>query len=141
MLANSLGGVLKKWTARSGKPDPLHLVAPPAAHALMNRVVFAVDGQQRLALPARFGGDQIARGNQTFLVGEADCFTGLHGLVRGFQPGDTDDGADYEVGIGMSGHLHRSGRAVGHFDARRSSPAFFSLSWSWFGGLGGSPSR
>ncbi len=87
----------------------MDLVAAPAAHALVDGVVLAVDGQQRLALAARFGGDQIARGDQALLVGQADGLAGFDGFVGGFQSGNADDGADHEVGVGMSGDLHRAG--------------------------------
>ena len=48
-----------------------HFFHPAAAQALVDGVVLAVDGQQRLALAARFGGDQFSGGDQAFLVGQA----------------------------------------------------------------------
>src|SRR5271157_4711346 len=50
---------IQERTAQGGKPDPLYLVAASAAHALVNGIVLAVNRQQRLALPAGFGGDQL----------------------------------------------------------------------------------
>ena len=103
---------VEKRTAGGGQPDALDFVAAAAAHALVNGVVLAVDGQQRLALAAGFGGDEIAGGDQAFLVGQADGLAGLDRFVGGFQSGDADDGADHEVGVGMGRDLHRAGRAV-----------------------------
>ena len=84
--------------------------------ALMDRVVLAVDGQQRLALAARLGRDQIAGGDQAFLVRQADGLAGFDGFVGGFQSGDAHDSADHEVGIGMGGDFHRAGRAMQDFN-------------------------
>ena len=50
----------------------------------MHCVMFAVDGQQGLALAASFGGDQLARGNQAFLVGEADSLAGTYSFIGSF---------------------------------------------------------
>ena len=69
---NSDFGVFKKRSAGRGEPDALDLFHPSAAQALVDGVVFAVDGQQRLALAARFGGDQFSGGDQAFFVGQAD---------------------------------------------------------------------
>ncbi len=78
----------------------------------MNRVVFAVDGQQRFALPAGFGGDQVACGYETFLVRQSDGLAGFDRFVSGFQSGDTYDGADHEIGVGMGRDPYRSSRSV-----------------------------
>ena len=82
----------------------------------MNRVVLAVDGQQRLALLAGFRGDQFSGSDKTFFIGETYNLTGLHGFVGCLQPRHTDDGADYEVNFGMGRYANRPGRAVNHFD-------------------------
>jgi len=68
----------------------------------MDRVVLAIDGEERLALTACFGGNEIPRRDQTFLIGESDCFAGFDTLLGRFQSGDADNGADDEVGVGMS---------------------------------------
>ncbi len=69
----------------------------------MDGVVFAINGEKRLALAAGFGGDEFSGGDQAFFVGQADGFAGPDGFVGGFESGDADDGADYEIGVGMSG--------------------------------------
>ena len=78
----------------------------------MDGVVFAVDGQERLALAARLGGDELSGGDQAFFVGEADGFSGANGFVGGFESGDADDGGDYEIGVGMGGDADGAGGAV-----------------------------
>ena len=99
---------MKKWTTGGGQPDAMDLVATPATHALVDGVVLAVDRQERLALAARFGGDEIAGGDQALLVGEADGLAGFDGFIGGFESGDADDGGDDEVGVGMGGDLDRA---------------------------------
>ena len=51
MEANSDAGVLQERAAGSREPDALDFLHAAAAHALVDGVVFAVDGQQR-DLPA-----------------------------------------------------------------------------------------
>ena len=135
-LGELAGGSVQKRATRSGQPNPLHFVAATAAHSLVNRIVFAVDGQQRLALSAGLGRDQVAGGDQTFLVGQADRLAGLDRFVSGLESGDTDDGADHKIGVGMSRDPDRSSRPVHHFDrASQSSLVQFVLNLA--GGVGG----
>jgi hypothetical protein len=84
---------------------------------LVDGVVLAVDGEKRLALAARLGGDELSGGDQAFFVGEADGLSGAHGFVGGFESSDTDDGRDYEIGVGMGGNADSAGGAVDYFDA------------------------
>ena len=65
---------VKERSAGSGQPDALDFFHPAATQALVDGIVLAVDGQQRLALAAGLGGDQFSGGDQAFLVGQADCF-------------------------------------------------------------------
>ncbi len=69
-------------------------------------------GSSGLALLAGFGGDQIAGGNEAFLVRQADGLAGFDRFIRGFQSGNADDGADHEISVGMGGDLYRPSRSV-----------------------------
>ena len=89
---------------------------PSAAQALVDGIVFAVDRQQRFALAAGFGGDQFARRDQAFLVGQPNGLAGLDGFVSGFESGHADNGADHKINVGMSSHIDGSGGAVYDFD-------------------------
>src|SRR3984957_18966041 len=80
------GSVEKRATGGS-EPDPFYLFHSPATQALVNGVVFAIDGQQWLALLASLGGDQLAGGYKTFFIGHADGLTGFYGFVGGFESG------------------------------------------------------
>src|SRR5208282_96349 len=101
-----LGGVQKRTTG-GGQPDALDLVDlvidSASAQALVDSVMFAVDGEQRLALPARLGCDEFAGYDETFFIGEAYGLAGAHGFVSRLQAGDADDGADYEIDFGVGG--------------------------------------
>src|SRR5579863_87892 len=92
----------QKRPAGSRQPDALDFLHAPATQALMHRVVLAVDRQQRLALLTRLGSDQLSGGDQAFLVGEANNLAGANRLVSGLEPGDSDDGADHKIDLGMS---------------------------------------
>src|SRR3954465_7885799 len=100
------GGSLKKRAARGSEPHGADFRDPSAAHALVNGVVLAVDRQQWLALLARFRGDELASGDQTFFIRQANGLPGLHGFVGGFESGNADDGADDEVDVRMRGHAN-----------------------------------
>ena len=63
-----------------------------------------------------FGGDELSGGDQAFFVGQAHALAGADGFVGGFEAGDADDGADYEIGFGMGGYFYGSGGAVDDFD-------------------------
>ncbi len=75
---------MQKWATGGGQPDPLNFFHASATQALMDGVVFTVDGQQRLALAAGFGGDQFSGGNQALFVRKADGLAGAYGFVGGF---------------------------------------------------------
>ena len=51
-----------------------HFIAPAPAHALMHRIVLAVDGQQWLILATSLGSNQIARCDKALFVGQTDGF-------------------------------------------------------------------
>ena len=102
--------------AGGGKPDMLHFFHPSTAHALMDSVMFAVDGKQRFRLLAGFGGDELSGGDQTFFVGEPEGLAGFHRFVGGFQAGDADDRTHDKIHFRVSGNPHGSSGAVDHFD-------------------------
>ena len=116
MLAKASRGV-----CRNGPPEAVSQTRctssrrPPRMHWWMALCSLSM-GSRRLALAARFGGDEVAGGDHAFLVGEADGLAGLDGLVGGFESGDADDGADHEVGVRMRRDFHGAGRAVEDFD-------------------------
>ncbi len=111
---------VKKWSSGGGQPDALDLFHPSPAQALVDGIVLAVDGQQRLALAACLGGDQFSGRNQAFLVGQPDRLPGLYRFVRGFEAGDTHDRADHKINFRMSRHPDSSGLAVNDFNALHS---------------------
>lgn len=123
---------MKERASGGGEPDAGHFVDGPvcadaaAAETLVDGIVLAIDGQERLALAAGFGGDEFAGHNQTFLIGQADGFASFDGLESGFEAGDADDGADDEIDIGMGGDADGSGCAVEDFGAGQSGGAKFS---------------
>src|SRR5277367_5990327 len=87
----------------------------------MDGIVFAVDGQEGLALAPGLRSNEFARGNQTLFVRKSNCLAGAHGLVGGFESGYAHDRADYEVCFGVSGDLHGSSRAMHDCDSSYAS--------------------
>src|SRR6516225_7336882 len=107
---------IAEWPAGSRKPNAGDFVHTSTAHALVHRVVLAVDGEKRdIALP-RFGGDQFSRCDEAFLVREAERLAGANSLVRGFEPGDSDDGTDDKIDFRVSRDSDGAGCAVNDFD-------------------------
>src|SRR6185437_11895692 len=109
---------MQERAARSGKPDAPNFLHAASAKALMHRIVFAIDWQQRFALPPGFGGYEFTRRYQAFFVGQADRFTGANCFVCGFQPSHSDDCADYKIDLRMSSNLNVTGGAMGDFNFR-----------------------
>src|ERR1035437_2968733 len=109
-------GRIEKRPTRGRQPYAVNFVHAPAAQALMHRVVLAVDGEQRLALAASLGCDQLSRGDKTFLVGEPLNLARAHRFVSGLQPSHAHDGADYKVYFRMRGDTNRTRRTVSAFD-------------------------
>ena len=110
-------GRVAEGAAGRGEPDLFDFVGCAAAEALVDGVVFAVDGEEGGVVLAGGGEDEVAGGYEAFLVGEADRFAGEDGGVGGFKAGDADDGGDDEVGFGEGGDADRAGGAVDDFDA------------------------
>ena len=117
--AKSDFGVLQERAAGRGEPDAADFVHAASAEALVDGVVFGVDGEKRLALAAGLGGDELSGGDQALFVGEADGFSGADGGVGGFESGDADDGGDDEIGVGMGGDADGAGGAVDDFGGGR----------------------
>ncbi len=57
----------------------------------------------------RLGDDQLARSDQALLIGDSDGLARFDGFVGGLQSGYSNNRADDEIGVGMSGDFHRSG--------------------------------
>src|SRR6185437_4763355 len=109
-------GSVKERAARGRKPyaaDFVHLASP---QALVHGVVLAINGEKRLALAAGLRGDEFTSRNQALFVGEANGLTGFNRLVGSFEPGDTHNRANDEIGFRMCGYADRAGRSVGDFD-------------------------
>src|SRR5258708_31468422 len=79
-------GFVEKWSARRSEPYTVDFFHASAAHALVDGIVFAVDGQQRLALLAGLGGDQLAGANQTFFIGQTENLSRADRFLGGFPP-------------------------------------------------------
>src|SRR5438128_1434548 len=83
---------VQERTARSREPDAPHLVYAASTKALVHGVMLAVDRQKRLALAARFRGDQLPGCNQAFFISEPYGFTRFHSFVSCFQSSHANDG-------------------------------------------------
>ena len=121
---------------RNGPPEAVsqirsNLLHASAAQALMHGIVFAVDGQQWLALTASLGGDQLSRSHQAFFVRQPDRFASANSFVGGFESCHAYDGADHEICFRMGGDLHGSRGSVNDFDS--ASTAVFEASAKCFG--------
>ena len=110
-------GRVAKGAAGGGEPDLRTSAGVPPRMALVDGVVFGVDGEEGDVVLARGGDDELAGGYEALLVGEADGLAGADGGVGGFESGDADDGGDYEVDFGEGGDVDGAGGAVEDFDA------------------------
>ncbi len=94
--------------ARRGQDDPLQLRRPPAVQALVNRVVLAVDRQNRhTAARGRFG-DDAAGHHEHLFVGKRDGLAVLDGGQHRFQTVGAGRGAQHEVDVWMGRHGDQS---------------------------------
>src|SRR5436305_15335732 len=105
---------VQEWTTRRGQPHGGDFLETSATHALMYGVMLAVDGKQRLALPASLAGNQLSSRHQTFFVSKPNRLPRPHSLVCSFQPSYANDRANHEVGIGMSCNFDRACRSREH---------------------------
>jgi hypothetical protein len=86
----------------SGEDDAADFGVCTGAEALVDGVVFAVDGEQ---FSAGLGGSshhEFASGDEHFLVGESDGATEFNGLVGGFESNDTDGRGNDNVDVRVS---------------------------------------
>ncbi len=108
-----------KRATRGGEDQAADFGGFPAAQALVNGVVFAVDRQQR-DFAALYGGhDHFAGGDQNFFVGQRDVFAELDRFVGGGQADHADGGGDYDFGVGMGGDTIHAFRAEQNFRHRQ----------------------
>src|SRR5205807_2656085 len=70
----------------------------------MHRIVFTIDGQQRLALPAGLGRDQLSGRHQAFFVREADRLAGFDGFVRCLEFGHAESAPANRAGRTQDGN-------------------------------------
>ena len=110
-----------KWPTRSRQPDAPYFIPSAAAHALVNGVVFGVNGQQRNIPQPRFAGKDLARGDHRFLVREANRLSRLDRGISRFQSGHADDGRDDEIHFGERRNRDRPRRPPNHFGPGDSS--------------------
>src|SRR5882724_9783612 len=109
-------GSVQEWATAGSEPDFADFVDLSAAHALMHRVVLAIDRKQRLVVLARFGSDQLSSCDQTFLIGKPDALTGFHRFVGSLESRNADDGADNKIYFRMSSDFDRACSPLGDLD-------------------------
>ncbi len=90
-LRNIRGGRAQERPARRGEQHAPHAGGATAAHALKDRVVLAVDRNQRRAALAHRLHEQRAGHDQRFLVRQQDALAGARGGEAGAQAGSADD--------------------------------------------------
>ena len=103
MAAKSARGVL-----RNGPPDAvsqisLDFTVVAHAHALVNRVVLAVDGQDRDVAFAGRGSQDFPGRHHAFFVRQPDRLPGEDRGMRGFKSGYANDRGDHKIRFGMRG--------------------------------------
>jgi len=76
-----------------------------AAHALVDCVVFGVDGEEGYVVFFGGGDDEFAGGYEALFVGQADGFAGADCGVGGFEAGYSDDCGDDEVDFREGGDV------------------------------------
>jgi hypothetical protein len=118
---------MQEWAAGGGKPYAPDFLYLPASQALVDRVVFAIDREQRLALPAGFGSNDLSRGDQAFLIGQSDCFASANGLIGGLKSRYTDDCAYDEIYVWVGSHANVSGGTAADLDSPDTSTFQFRL--------------
>ncbi len=87
--------------AGGGEDDALDLVMAAAADRLVHGVVLGVDRKDLASMLPRGLGHQVARGDEDFLVRDADALAAEEGVVDGRNPGRADDRRDHGVRAGV----------------------------------------
>src|SRR5271165_4721701 len=72
-------GCLAEGTTGGREPDGFHFIVSAYAHALVDGVMFAIDGKDGDLALTGGGGQDFAGGYHAFLVGETDGLTGEDG--------------------------------------------------------------
>ena len=106
----------QKRSARGGQDDPLDLGVPAAAKRLMHGVVLGVDGEDLAAVLARGARHDVARGDEHFLVRDADALAGFQRGVDRRDAGGADDRGDDGIRSGERRHRRRSLGAADDLD-------------------------
>ena len=91
-------GPVAKWSAAGGERDAAHMRSVVPGEALEDRIVLAVDGQQRGTAARDSGGHHIASRNQRLLVGQPDDAALLDYGHRRRKTGAADDGGNHQIG-------------------------------------------
>ena len=129
-------GPAAERSARRGQHQAADFAARAAVQALMNRVVLAVDRQDRDALARRGLGDDAAGHHQDFLVGERDRLAVLDRREDRFERLGAARGAQHEVHVRMrrdgdeavaagagNRHVRPGARSAAAGRSRRRSPS------------------
>src|SRR4029077_4948535 len=103
-------------TARRSQPDALNFLDSSAAQALMDCIVFGINGQDWLTPLPCLRGDQFSGRNHAFLIGQSDRLPRPDGFVSGFQAGYTDDGANHKISFRAGRYPYRSLCSVNDLD-------------------------
>jgi len=112
---------LAKRPAARRKHQPAHLAMRSATQALVNRVVFAVHGQQFTSGLFRSGHHKFARCHQNFLVRERDCFSELDRFVSSFEANHANRRGNYDFRFGVGANRQHSFAAMMYSGKRRYS--------------------
>ena len=108
---------LAEWSAGGRQPDGFDLGVRADAQALMDGIVFTVDGQDGNVALTGGRGEDFAGGNHALLVGQADGLAGQNCRVRGFESRNADDSRDHKIRLRQSGACDGAFSSVRDFDA------------------------
>ncbi len=112
-----IGGTHRaEWAAAGGQDDPAHLIDPSARQTLKDRIMLAVDRQDRGARGAGNRRHQFARRHQRFLIGQRNVVSGRQGGHCWRETRGADDRGHDEVGRTLRDFNQRLGTG-GDFDA------------------------
>ena len=107
-----LGGSGAERTSRCRQHDATHLATAACPHALVHRVVLAVNRQQRGTKRPRCGHDQIPGGDEHFLVCQCHALASLDSRIGRRQADHSDCGRDENVGARSDRGLENSVRSA-----------------------------
>ena len=110
--SSSASGVLRNGPPLAVRTMRLHFGVRSTAETLVDRVVFAVDGQQLATGFFGCGHHQFACGNENFFVRERYGFAKLDGFVGGFKADDANGRGNDDVRFGVGADRQHSFAAV-----------------------------